>query len=240
MRRFYSESVTEINGLVTLTGDEARHISTVLRMRPGDDVLLIDGKGAEYISEIVSSSDGEAVLKIKESRISAAEPEVKVTLFQCLPKQGKMELIVQKCVELGVYAIVPVVSKRCVVKIDGKENKLVRWNKVAQEASKQCGRAFVPSVLPPVKLREIDLTPFDAALLAYENEDMRTLKEELRRLGSVSSTALIIGPEGGFESEEAEELINKGAASVSLGKRILRTETAGMSALAQIMYEFDQ
>ena len=240
MRRFYSESISESDGLVTLRGDEARHISTVLRMRPGDSVLLIDGKGSEYVSEIVSVSDGEAVLKIIESRLSSSEPDIKVTLFQCLPKQGKMEVIIQKCVELGVFEIVPTVSKRCVVKLDGKDNKLVRWNKVAQEASKQCGRAFVPKVTQPVRLSAIDLNAYDAVILAYENEDTVTLKDALKRIGSVGSAALIIGPEGGFESGEAEELIGKGAVSVSLGKRILRTETAGMAALAQLMYEFDQ
>ena len=240
MRRFYSESISQVDGLVTLSGGEARHISTVLRMRPGDSVLLIDGKGTEFVSQIVSISEGETVLKIVESRLSSAEPDIKVTLFQCLPKQGKMEVIIQKCVELGVYEIVPTVSKRCVVKLDGKDNKIIRWNKVAQEASKQCGRAFVPKVNQSVKLSSIDLSAFDAAILAYENEDTVTLKDALKRFGKAGTAALIIGPEGGYDPEEAEELIEKGAVSVSLGKRILRTETAGMAALAQIMYEFDQ
>lgn len=240
MRRFYSESVNEENGLVTLSGDEARHIALVLRMRPGDEVLLIDGMGTEFLSEIVSVSDNEAVLKVIESRLSSAEPDLKVTLFQCLPKQGKMEVIIQKCVELGIFEIVPTVSKRCVVNIEGKENKLLRWNKVAQEASKQCGRAFVPAVKQPQRLSSIDFSSFDAVILAYENEDTMTLKQAIHRLDKNESIALLIGPEGGFEPSEAEELISKGAVSVSLGKRILRTETAGMAALAQIMYEFDQ
>lgn len=240
MRRFFSDSVTNDNGLVTLTGDEARHVAVVLRMRPGDELLLIDGKGTEYLSRIESVSDNEAVLNVVESRSSSAEPAVNVSLFQCLPKQGKMELIIQKCVELGIHEIVPTVSRRCVVKIDGKDGKLVRWNKVAQEASKQCGRAFIPEVKPPVKLSSVDLTHFDAVLLAYENEDVTTLKASLNRSKDARSIAVFIGPEGGFESSEAEELIKKGAVSVSLGKRILRTETAGIAALAQIMYEFEQ
>ena len=240
MRRFFSDSVTNDNGLVTLTGDEARHVAVVLRMRPGDELLLIDGKGTEYLSRIESVSDNEAVLNVVESRSSSAEPSVNVTLFQCLPKQGKMELIIQKCVELGIHEIVPTVSRRCVVKIDGKDGKLVRWNKVAQEASKQCGRAFIPEVKPPVKFSSVDLTHFDAVLLAYENEDVTTLKAALNRSKDARPIAVFIGPEGGFESSEAEELIKKGAVSVSLGKRILRTETAGIAALAQIMYEFDQ
>ena len=240
MRRFFSDSVTNDNGLVTLTGDEARHVAVVLRMRPGDELLLIDGKGTEYLSRIESVSDNEAVLNVVESRSSSAEPSVNVSLFQCLPKQGKMELIIQKCVELGIHEIVPTVSRRCVVKIDGKDGKLVRWNKVAQEASKQCGRAFIPEVKPPVKFSSVDLTHFDAVLLAYENEDVTTLKAALNRSKDARPIAVFIGPEGGFESSEAEELIKKGAVSVSLGKRILRTETAGIAALAQIMYEFDQ
>ncbi len=240
MRRFYAENLDTSVNTVNLTGDEARHIAVVLRMRPGDEVLLINGAGEECNAVIAGCSETEVTLDITERRQSAAEPRVDVTLYQCLPKQGKMETIIQKCSELGVHEIVPTVSKRCVVKLDGKDNKLARWNKVAVEAAKQCGRAFVPCVRTPVRLEACDFHEYDLALLAYENELETTLKSVLRAQGSTArSIAVIIGPEGGFEPVEAERVVSLGGIAVSLGKRILRTETAGMAMLAQIMYELD-
>lgn len=239
MRRFYAEKLNISGDSVTLTGDEARHIKTVLRMRTGDEVLLINGEGLECIAEITDLDESSVRLAVKGRHISSAEPDKRITLFQCLPKQGKMEVIIQKCVELGIHAIVPTVSNRCVVKLEGKENKLLRWNKVSVEAAKQCGRAFVPEVKPPVRLEKIDFSCFDAVLLAYENEYERSLKSVLRSGIKLDSTAIVIGPEGGFEPSEAEYIINAGGIAVSLGKRILRTETAGMAMLAQMVYELD-
>lgn len=237
MRRFFAENIDTAGETVVLSGDEAKHIVSVLRMQAGDRVLLIDGRGMECEAEIVSAHEDKAELRIMERRMGSAEPNTRVTLFQCLPKQGKMELIIQKCVELGIYRIVPTVSKRCVVKPSGNDNKLVRWNRVAQEASKQCGRAFVPEVTAPVYLDKAELSSFGLVLLAYENESERSLKQALRARPEAVDIAIIIGPEGGFEPAEAERIISAGGISVSLGKRILRTETAGMAMLAQIMYE---
>ena len=240
MRRFFAENLDTGAASVVLRGDEARHISLVLRMHAGDEVLLINGSGEECEAVIVSSSESEVTLKIKEMRTGSAEPAVSVTLYQCLPKQGKMEVIIQKCVELGIGNVVPTVSKRCIVKIEGKDSKLQRWNKVSLEASKQSGRALIPKVEQPVLLSAIDFSGYDLILFAYENESERTLRSVLRELESIPrSIAIIIGPEGGFEAEEAESIIARGGVSVSLGKRILRTETAGMAMLAQIMYELD-
>ena len=237
MRRFFAENMELAGDIVVLTGDEARHVSAVLRMQAGDRVLLIDGAGTECEAEIVSSKEDRVELRVTARREGQAEPETKVTLFQCLPKQGKMEVVIQKCVELGVHAVVPAVSRRCVVKPSGNDNKLTRWNKVSQEAAKQCGRAFVPEVMRPVSLDKIDLSGYGLVLLAYENESERSLKQALRERPGVSDIAIIIGPEGGFEPAEAEDIVKKGGVTVSLGKRILRTETAGMAMLAQIMYE---
>lgn len=240
MRRFFAENLNTASDAVTLTGDEARHISVVLRMRMGDSVLLISGSGEEYEACITQCSEERVELRIIEKHLNTAEPPVDITLFQCLPKQGKMEVIIQKCVELGIHSIVPTISKRCIVKIDGKDNKLARWNKVAHEAAKQCGRAFVPVVEAPIKLSDIRIDDFDVVLLAYENECDNTLKKVLRRLENIpSSIAVLIGPEGGFEPIEAQSIIDNGGVSVSLGKRILRTETAGMAMLAQIVYELE-
>ena len=240
MRRFFAESMDMGEDTVIITGDEARHIETVLRMKPGDRVLLINGEGTECEAEIVSCSDGAVSLNILERQIAASEPSVHVTLFQCLPKQGKMELIIQKCVELGVYGVVPTIAKRCVVKIDGKDGKLIRWNKVSKEAAKQCGRAFVPAVSAPLKLETADFSSYDTVLIPYENEGETSLKAVLKSRTGMENIAVIIGPEGGFEPAEVERIIDRGGIAVSLGPRILRTETAGMACLAQIMYELEQ
>ncbi len=240
MRRFYAENLDASGNIVTLSGDEAKHISRVLRMCQGDELLLINGAGEECTAVITGFNEDSVTLEILSRGISSAEPEVRVTLFQCLPKQGKMEVIIQKCVELGIHRIVPVISKRCVVKPDGRDNKLTRWNRVSQEASKQCGRAFVPQVTEYKKLAEIDFSAFDTVLLAYENESERNLKACLRSLEEKPrDAAVIIGPEGGFDPAEAELIVQRGGVAVSLGRRILRTETAGMAMLAQIMYELE-
>lgn len=240
MRRFFAEKIDLECSSVLLNGDEARHIGTVLRMKTGDEVLLINGEGAQAKARIDRMTGESVELTILERGSSEADPDVHVTLFQCLPKQGKMELIIQKCVELGVWQVVPVSSKRCVIKLEGKENRIIRWNKVSAEASKQCGRAYVPKVTAPISLSNAPLGGFDLVLIAYENEDDTTLRAVLKAHSGVKNIALIIGPEGGFEPAEVGSCIEAGAIPVSLGKRILRTETAGMAALAQIMYELEQ
>ncbi|MCR5809180.1 MAG: 16S rRNA (uracil(1498)-N(3))-methyltransferase [Clostridiales bacterium] len=240
MRRFFAENLDLEGNTVLLTGDNARHIRNVLRMKSGDEVLLINGGGDECLARILSCREDGVELEIVERQVCEADPDIEVTLFQCLPKQGKMEVIIQKCVELGVSRIVPTVSRRCVVKIEGKDGKIVRWNKVSQEAAKQCGRARVPEVTRPIELPQADLTGFDLVLIAYENESETTLKSILSTNRSVRSIAVIIGPEGGFEPGEVSKVIDAGGTAVSLGRRILRTETAGMAVLAQIMYELEQ
>jgi 16S rRNA (uracil1498-N3)-methyltransferase len=190
---------------------------------------------------VITSVSPEAVVcALGKRHASEAESPVKVTLFQCLPKTGKMELIVQKCTELGVFAVVPVVSARCVV-VPGKdcEKKRERYSRVALEAAKQSRRAMIPSVLPLIELKRIDVKSFDLFLVAYEDENTVTLKQALRATNEPASIALLIGPEGGLEESEVAHLVKAGAKSVSLGKRILRTETAGMAMLAQTLYEVE-
>lgn len=209
-------------------------------MKAGDMLSLCDGAGFEYDAVITSVSQEAVVCALGERRPSEAESPVNITLFQCLPKTGKMETIVQKCTELGVFAVVPVVSARCVV-IPNKdfEKKRERYNRVALEAAKQSRRAMVPQVLPLVELKKIDPKQFGLFLVAYEEESGRTLKTALREAGSPARIGLLIGPEGGLEANEVRRLTQSGATAVSLGKRILRTETAGMAMLAQIHYEVE-
>ena len=238
MCRFFCETITQ--GTATITGDDAHHISRVLRMKAGDALSLCDGAGNEYDAVITSISQDAVSCTVGERHASEAESPVRVTLFQCLPKTGKMELIVQKCTELGVFAVAPVVSARCVV-VPGKDydKKRERYNRVALEAAKQSRRGMIPSVLPLVELKKIDVKSFDLFLVAYEDETAVSLKQALRAAKSAQTIALLIGPEGGLEEGEVASLVAAGAKSVSLGKRILRTETAGMAMLAQTLYEVE-
>ena len=239
MRRFFSDEIA--GATATISGDDAHHISRVLRMKAGDALSLCDGAGYEYDAVITSFSQDAVVCTLGEKRESAAESPIQVTLYQCLPKTGKMETIVQKCTELGVYSIVPVVSARCVV-VPNKdfEKKRERYSRVALEAAKQSRRAMVPEVQPLTELKKIDPATFDLFLVAYEDEGGRTLKQALRNETTPRTIALLIGPEGGLEEGEVARLIGAGAVSVSLGKRILRTETAGMAMLAQTLYEVEE
>lgn len=227
---------------ITDRGD-IRHLSKVLRLREGDLVDVSDSVQWEYQAEIVSVAEDEVVLAICDKQAFAREPEVAVTLFQGIPKAGKMETIVQKCVELGVYSIVPVFMDRTVVVEKGNfSKKLERWQKVSDEAVKQCKRGIVPEIQPQLKFDGMlgALAEYDLVLFPYENENGRTIKDCLRSLETKPQTvAIIIGPEGGFADSEAEKLDAAGAVRVSLGKTILRTETAGMAALAMTMYELE-
>lgn len=232
MSRFFTESLLSP---VTLRGEDVKHMFSVLRLRPGDVVTLCDGKGHECEAELTSISKAEAVLKAGPVRDSVSEPGHLITLFQCLPKTGKMETVIQKGTELGLFALVPAVSERCVA-LPGKdfEKKRERYQKVAEEAAKQSRRGIVPAILPAVELKNADLSGFDTVLLAYEEEHTVSLKQALASAGK--NIALLIGPEGGFSEDEVAMLQKKGAVSVSLGPRILRTETAGPAAIAEILF----
>lgn len=239
MRRFFCDNIA--GSTATITGDDAHHILRVLRMKTGDALSLCDGAGYEYAAAISSISADAVVCAIGERRISEVESPVQITLFQCLPKTGKMETIVQKCTELGVYAIVPVLSARCVSVPNKKdfEKKRERYARVALEAAKQSRRAMVPEVRPLVEIKKIDPSAYGLFLVAYEDESARTLKQALHAADATKNVALLIGPEGGFEETEIARLSAAGAVSVSLGRRILRTETAGMAMLAQTLYEVE-
>lgn len=232
MSRFFSDSLVSP---VVLRGEDVKHMFSVLRLRPGDSVTLCDGRGHECEAVLSAITKDAATLQAGAVRDSGSEPEHKVTLFQCLPKTGKMETVIQKGTELGLFSLRPTVSERCVA-LPGKdfEKKRERYQKVAEEAAKQSRRGIIPEILPAVKLTEIDFSAFDTVLLAYEEEHTVSLKQALGSAGK--SIALIVGPEGGFSEEEAAMLCQKGAVSVSLGPRILRTETAGPAVLAQILF----
>ncbi len=238
MHRFFVDSIGE--NTACITGEDVRHIVRVLRLKRGDAITLCDGNGTDYDAVITDFSDDAVDCAIGAGFPSRSEPPCRITLYQCLPKTGKMETIVQKCTELGVDTVVPVVSHRCVVQPTGNfEIKRIRYQRVALEAAKQSRRGRIPQIGQPVKIDALVPTQFDLFLLAYEEEHTETLKAALQRRRAASSVAILIGPEGGFTEEEAQSLAARGAVAVSLGARILRTETAGMAMIAQILYEVE-
>lgn len=244
MSRFIVESDNIIGDRIIITNhDDIKHISKVLRLKSGDIVEITDSEQFEYMAEIVSVDAGCIQAKIIDKQKFSREPELKVTLFQGVPKQGKMEFIIQKCTELGVDTIVPIFTVRTIVSNKGNfKNKVERWKKVAVEAVKQCRRGTIPEVLEGKNFREMlpMLGHYDVTIFPYENEETYTLKECLHDLPQKpKSMAIIIGPEGGFSEQEANALKELGVHCVSLGKTILRTETAGMATLAMIMYELE-
>ena len=237
MHRFFTSDIQAHTAAVR--GEDVKHISRVLRLRIGDCVQLCDGQGNECDASIASIAPDAVTFETQPWRRAKSEPDVSVTLFQCLPKAGKMETIIQKCVELGACGFVPVQSERCVVVLKPPyEGRIERWQRVSEEAAKQSRRGIVPVVALPEPLKSLDFSAFDTVLVAYENERTVSLKQALRS-GAHKTIAIVIGPEGGFSEEEIAILTTRGATSVSLGTRILRTETAGMAMLAQIMYEVE-
>lgn len=244
MSRFFVESANVGAGSIYIDSEEDRkHIARVLRLHPGDRIEISDSAQWEYEAEIVSVDENCIEAKILDKQKFAREPEIQVTLFQGIPKQSKMEIIVQKCVELGAYSFVPVFTERTVVTDNGKfSRKRERWQKVASEAVKQCRRGIVPEIREEIQFNQMSeqLTGFDLVLFPYENETGRTIKDSLRCLKEKPKTiAVIIGPEGGFSDSEAQALKGLGADCVTLGRTILRTETAGLAALSMVMYELE-
>jgi len=238
MSRFFTSDIA--GDTARIMGEDVKHLSRVLRLRVGDTVDICNGSGTDYTGTITSVTQEEVLCTLSDAHPAPTEPNCRVTLFQGLPKSGKMELIVQKCVELGIDSLVPVETARCVaVPTRDFENKRVRYQRVAAEAAKQSRRGIIPTVSTVEKLSRLDLSGFDLVLVAYEEERETTLKTALRQNTDAKRIAVIIGPEGGLERSEVEALIEKGAVSVSLGTRILRTETAGMAVLAQVLYELE-
>ena len=238
MPRFFIEDIPQ--GRYLLEGEAGLHGAKVLRMRPGEEVTLCSGKGQDYLCQVQENTGSALALQVLEERPSQGEPQTKVIVCQCLPKGDKLETVVQKSVELGANSIWPVESRYCVAKWDQKAQakKRARLEKIAQEAAMQSGRGIVPKVLPPARLEEVLRSAAKAegakTVFLYEKAT-KGLKEGLTALPE--TVFLVVGPEGGFAPEEAALARELGAELLSLGPRILRTETAPLAALAAIMYE---
>lgn len=235
------------DGYLTLDKDNSHYISQVLRMKEGEELTVVLGGGVEALCEVHELSKSSVTLKIKDTHTSVSEPPFRITLYQSVSKGERMELTIQKCVELGVTKIVPVFSSRCVVRPDEpkkQKSKTERWQKIALEAARQSGRGIIPEVVEPVNFTQAvkmaDETA-DLVLFPWEEEHGLTLKEALSQIAKdkISEIAVFIGPEGGFEDGEADAARDNGAKPVTLGKRILRTETAGPAVLAMLLYQFE-
>lgn len=277
MIKFFVEPEAVIGANIYIEkAEDIRHLTKVLRAKKGDAVCISDGAGWEYETEIAEIGEGSVVLKISDKQKAACEPRTRVTLYQGIPKAAKMETIIQKTVEMGVDTIVPVFMERTVVVDKGQfGKKLSRWQKISDEAVKQCKRSVIPQVREPIgfadMVKELCEGGSDLVICPYENEENRTMKDCLREFASSEEKlgndkkaaaavkaeeqpaeslasgqqltqpriAVIIGPEGGFSDKETEKLCGIGTELVTLGKTILRTETAGLAAIAMIMYELE-
>ena len=251
MPRFFVKNNQINNDKITIIDEDVKHIKNVLRKQIGDKIEVCNqDTGNSYKCEIEIIAENEIETKIIEEQKNIQE-KIKVDIYQGLPKSDKMELIIQKNTEVGIKSIVPVIMERTVVKLDEKiaSKKLERWQKIAEIAAKQSMRDIIPQIGNITKLKDIDTTEFDAVLVAYENEEHNMLKTELqkleRKIKSNNSSeqqyniAIVIGPEGGISEKELVMLAEKNAKFVSLGKRILRTETAGVVMAGNIIYELE-
>lgn len=244
MSKFFVKENQINNDKIHILGEDVNHIANVLRMKKEDEVQICNQEtGENYITKIISFSKDEIECEIVKKIIETVESNVDITLFQGIPKFDKMELIIQKNTEVGVKKIVPVLMERTVVKLDEKtaNKKIERWQKIAEVAAKQSMRDIIPEIENIIKLQDITKQDYDEVLVAYENEEKNMLKQELKRLQGKDryKIAIVIGPEGGISEKEIEILKNMGASFVSLGKRILRTETAGIVMSGNIMYELE-
>lgn len=245
MRKFFVDKKQIKNNIIEIINEDVNHIKNVLRLEIDTLIQISDGE-KNYISKISKIEKEKIICEIVEEIENKNEASVKIDIFQGIPKSDKMEYIIQKCTELGVNEYFPVSMKRSIVKLSGKdeEKKILRWQKIAEGAAKQSGRDIIPKIN---NIKNIDnickiIKDYDIFIVAYELEDKESLKRSLENLNKekINKIAILIGPEGGIEEEEVELLKKNGAKVVSLGKRILRTETVALAVSSIIMYEFGE
>lgn len=247
MPRFFVKNEQIKGTTIEILGEDVKHIKNVLRKQIGDNIEICDQDTEKsYICEIEKIGNESILTNIIEE-LQSYDDNIKVDIYQGLPKADKMELIIQKSVELGVNSIIPVAMKRCVVKIESKDEskKIARWQKIAESAAKQSGRSTIPEIKNIVNIEKIIqlIKEYDCVIVAYENEKNNTIKRELleikEKVHDKVKIAVVIGPEGGLEEKDVELLKHNGAKIVTLGHRILRTETVALNVLSVIMYELE-
>ena len=246
MPRFFVKDEQIKENTIKIVNDDVKHIKNVLRKNIGDKIEICNQEdGKNYKCQIVKIEEN-IIAEILEE-IEEVDSKIKIDIYQGLPKADKMELIIQKSVELGANAVIPVAMKRCIVKIDSKDEnkKIERWQKIAESAAKQSGRNTIPQIRKIGTIQEIinKQNEYDSIIVAYEEEKEYTLKQELMRLKENANKeikiAIVIGPEGGLEESDVKKLRENNAKIVTLGSRILRTETVALNMLSIIMYELE-
>ena len=247
MPKFFVENNQIKNDTIYIKNQDVNHIKKVLRKNIEDEITICnENTKQDYLCKITNIEENEITCKIIKELETNVESNIEVSIFQGLPKADKMELIIQKSVELGVHDITPIEMKRCDLKLQGKDKtkKIERWQKISEVAAKQCGRNYIPKINNIENLKEISekIKDYDVVLVAYEEEKENTLKNELELLKKDNDNikiAVVIGPEGGIDKEEIEVLKRNEAKIITLGKRILRTETVALNVLSIIMYELE-
>jgi 16S rRNA (uracil1498-N3)-methyltransferase len=246
MPKFFIDKSQIEDNIIKITGEDSHHISRSLRMAVGEKITVTDNEAMEYDCTLKVFGEGYVLAKIDDKHFSASEPPIKVHLYQALPKGEKLDFIIQKSVECGVYDITPFESERCIAKVkgDSEDRKTDRRNKIALEAAKQCGRGIIPKVNPTISFESMMQKSMssDAVLFCYEGEGTLSLGKVLKELRSsreINDLSIIIGSEGGFSLSEVNAMKEKGALMIGLGKRILRAETAAIMALSCLIYEFE-
>lgn len=246
MYQFFVEPSQIQGNRVVITGSDVNHIKNVLRMKIGEEIAVSNGiDGKEYRCGIEEFGEDEVICTLHFVKEDGVELPSKIFLFQGLPKADKMELIIQKAVELGVYEVIPMAAKRAVVKLDEKKakSKIARWQGIAEAAAKQSKRGIIPEIKNVMSMKEAIgyAQEIDVKLIPYElAEDMNKTKEIINDLQPGQSVAIFIGPEGGFEEKEIADAMENGITPITLGKRILRTETAGFTVLSWLMYHLEE
>lgn len=234
------ESGAEFCKQITICGNDAVHISRVLRMKPGERLIVCDSDGIEYDTVILSVGE-ECVLAVKAEKISLNEPPYKAVVYQALVKGDKFETVIQKGTELGASVFVPVITRRCVARLEAKDvtKKAERWQRIAEEAAKQCGRAVIPEVKFPVSLKEAVSCAEGVKLFCYEGEGTVPVTEVLAAAAVPDTVSVFVGPEGGFSEEEVLIAKDCHAEMCGLGRRILRTETASAFVLSCLSFRYE-
>jgi 16S rRNA (uracil1498-N3)-methyltransferase len=245
MQRFFIQNKAFEGGVVKITGSDFNHISHSLRMQIGDQLVINNEDGMEYLAEIQEISNQEVVVRIIKGKKNENEPQLKVTLAQAIPKKNNMDLIIQKCTEIGVSRIIPINTRRTIVKLDDRkfQKRRERWQRIAEEAAKQSRRGKVPTIdyLTDLDKMAQEIEAHDLVLIPWEEEQTTGLRKIWSQINIISkeinSVLIIIGPEGGFAAGEVEFVEKHGGRAVTLGPRILRTETAGFVALTAVLYQ---
>lgn len=246
MYRFYVQTEQIGENTIDIIGGDVNHIKNVLRLEQGDWVVACDGEGTDYVSRIASLKSDCVTLTVEKVQPTGTELPTHIVLFQGMPKKDKLEFIIQKAVELGASEIVPVMTKRTVVKLQEPKKvkkKLERWQAIAEAAAKQCDRGVIPVVHEPVTYKQaLEMAKqLEYNVIPYELQDgIQTSREIVAEACTQTSLGIFIGPEGGFEEEEVTLATEQGARPLTLGKRILRTETAGMALLSILMFQMQQ